>query len=257
MKRAAARNQPIRLRDQDEGQRSPLPAAADQPDKGPFNQGHRRYSCIGSAQQPCWRHGRDRLWSGDATTCAGCSAQASGSAAVACLHNSAGTDFCSADCPSAGCRLIPAVPSRLPRACATCSISTPSFSWRWRCSFSCACAACSASAPAASGRPTIPIRAARCRARRRQRQCGGAARPRAPRPRRSRRTPAEPAERWKGIAEPGSALAAGLDAIAREDKSFDAKHFVAGARAAYEMIVTRLCRGRPPHAQESAVARGL
>src|SRR4051812_1428695 len=31
----------------------------------------------------------------------------------------------------------------------------------------------------------------------------------------------EPADRWKGIAEPGSALAAGLDAIAREDKSFD------------------------------------
>src|SRR5207245_7375519 len=32
---------------------------------------------------------------------------------------------------------------------------------------------------------------------------------------------AEPADRWKGIAEPGSALAAGLDAIAREDKTFD------------------------------------
>ena len=31
--------------------------------------------------------------------------------------------------------------------------------------------------------------------------------------------PAEPAERWKGIAEPGSAVAAGLDAVAREDKA--------------------------------------
>src|SRR5215470_13681775 len=31
--------------------------------------------------------------------------------------------------------------------------------------------------------------------------------------------PAEPAERWKGLAEAGSTLAAGLDAIAREDKS--------------------------------------
>src|ERR1041384_5389147 len=29
--------------------------------------------------------------------------------------------------------------------------------------------------------------------------------------------PAEPAERWKGIAEPGSTLATGLDAIARDD----------------------------------------
>src|SRR4030081_1085379 len=37
--------------------------------------------------------------------------------------------------------------------------------------------------------------------------------------------PAEPTERWKGIAEPGSAVAAGLDTIIREDKTFDAKHF--------------------------------
>src|SRR5258706_12957658 len=35
----------------------------------------------------------------------------------------------------------------------------------------------------------------------------------------------EPTERWKGIAEAGSAIATGLDAIAREDKSLDAKHF--------------------------------
>src|SRR4051794_6163101 len=55
--------------------------------------------------------------------------------------------------------------------------------------------------------------------------------------------PVEPADRWKGIAEPGSALAAGLDAIAREDKSFDAKHFLTGARAAYDMIVTAYAAG--------------
>jgi predicted lipid-binding transport protein (Tim44 family) len=53
----------------------------------------------------------------------------------------------------------------------------------------------------------------------------------------------EPAERWKGIAEAGSAVAAGLDAVAGEDKSFDGKHFVAGARAAYEMIVTAYAGG--------------
>src|SRR6516162_5228335 len=40
--------------------------------------------------------------------------------------------------------------------------------------------------------------------------------------------PAEPAERWKGLAEEGSVAAAGLDAIARDDKSFDAKAFAAG-----------------------------
>src|SRR3977135_4382401 len=53
----------------------------------------------------------------------------------------------------------------------------------------------------------------------------------------------EPAERWKGLAEAGPPWPAGLDAIAREDPSFDAKHFVAGARAAYEMIVTAYSEG--------------
>ena len=55
--------------------------------------------------------------------------------------------------------------------------------------------------------------------------------------------PVEPADRWKGIAEPGCAVATGLDAIAATDKSFDAKHFIAGARAAYEMIVTAFAAG--------------
>jgi len=54
---------------------------------------------------------------------------------------------------------------------------------------------------------------------------------------------AEPAERWKGIAAPGSALAAGLDAIVAEDASFDAQHFLVGGRAAYEMIVTAFAEG--------------
>jgi predicted lipid-binding transport protein (Tim44 family) len=54
---------------------------------------------------------------------------------------------------------------------------------------------------------------------------------------------AVPADRWSGIAEPDSAVATGFDAIAREDKSFDAKHFIAGARAAYEMIVTAYAEG--------------
>jgi predicted lipid-binding transport protein (Tim44 family) len=48
---------------------------------------------------------------------------------------------------------------------------------------------------------------------------------------------AAPAERWEGLAQAGSAVASGFDAIAAEDKSFDPKHFLTGARAAYEMIV--------------------
>jgi predicted lipid-binding transport protein (Tim44 family) len=45
-------------------------------------------------------------------------------------------------------------------------------------------------------------------------------------------------DRWKGITEPGSAIARGLDAVAGVDRGFDPAHFLAGARAAYEMIVT-------------------
>jgi predicted lipid-binding transport protein (Tim44 family) len=55
--------------------------------------------------------------------------------------------------------------------------------------------------------------------------------------------PVPPAERWKDVAEAGSAAAAGLDAIAAADSSFDAKHFITGARAAYEMIVTSFAEG--------------
>jgi len=57
---------------------------------------------------------------------------------------------------------------------------------------------------------------------------------------------AEPAEirnRWRGIAEDGSAVAETLSAIARIDRSFDAEAFLGGARAAYEMIVTAYADG--------------
>ncbi len=51
------------------------------------------------------------------------------------------------------------------------------------------------------------------------------------------------AERWAGIAAPGSAVAAGLDAIAAVDRNFDARHFLEGAKAAYEMIVMSFAEG--------------
>jgi predicted lipid-binding transport protein (Tim44 family) len=55
--------------------------------------------------------------------------------------------------------------------------------------------------------------------------------------------PPPPVDRWKDVAESGSSVAAGLDAIAAADPSFDAKHFITGARAAYEMIVTAFAEG--------------
>jgi predicted lipid-binding transport protein (Tim44 family) len=51
------------------------------------------------------------------------------------------------------------------------------------------------------------------------------------------------AERWKGIAETNSPLAAGLDAIAKSDPQFDVGSFLDGARAAYEIIVTAFAEG--------------
>jgi predicted lipid-binding transport protein (Tim44 family) len=50
-------------------------------------------------------------------------------------------------------------------------------------------------------------------------------------------------DRWKNLAEPGTPLALGLDAIAAQDSSFDPKHFLSGARSAYEMIVLAFANG--------------
>jgi predicted lipid-binding transport protein (Tim44 family) len=59
--------------------------------------------------------------------------------------------------------------------------------------------------------------------------------------------PPEPAEssadRYAGFAPPGSLVARGLDTITAADKNFDVKQFIAGARAAYEMIVTAYATG--------------
>jgi predicted lipid-binding transport protein (Tim44 family) len=54
---------------------------------------------------------------------------------------------------------------------------------------------------------------------------------------------AAPADRWKDVAEPGTPLAQGLDAVAAIDSSFDPKHFLSGARSAYEMIVLAFANG--------------
>jgi len=54
---------------------------------------------------------------------------------------------------------------------------------------------------------------------------------------------APPSDRWKGIAEQGTPLAQGLDGIVAQDSSFDPKHFLSGARGAYEMIVLAFANG--------------
>jgi predicted lipid-binding transport protein (Tim44 family) len=54
---------------------------------------------------------------------------------------------------------------------------------------------------------------------------------------------APPTDRWKGLAETGTPLAHGLDAVAAQDSSFDPRHFLSGARSAYEMIVLAFANG--------------
>nr|WP_188582124.1 Tim44/TimA family putative adaptor protein [Azorhizobium oxalatiphilum] len=49
--------------------------------------------------------------------------------------------------------------------------------------------------------------------------------------------------RWQGVAEEGSPLADALDQIAAVERDFDAKHFIVGAKAAYEMIVLAFASG--------------
>jgi predicted lipid-binding transport protein (Tim44 family) len=58
--------------------------------------------------------------------------------------------------------------------------------------------------------------------------------------------PVEPSvaiDRWKDLAEPGSALARGFEAVAEKDQSFDPRGFLGGAKGAYEMIVTAFAQG--------------
>jgi predicted lipid-binding transport protein (Tim44 family) len=55
--------------------------------------------------------------------------------------------------------------------------------------------------------------------------------------------PEPAADRWAGIAEPGSVLARQLDAIVAADSSFEPRHFTTGAKAAYEMIVNAFAQG--------------
>jgi len=55
--------------------------------------------------------------------------------------------------------------------------------------------------------------------------------------------PSSPRERWKGIAAPDSELATGLDEVAAADPSFNAQHFISGAKSAYEMIVLAFANG--------------
>ena len=50
-------------------------------------------------------------------------------------------------------------------------------------------------------------------------------------------------DRWKGVAEPGTPLADGLDALDAASHGFDPAAFIAGARGAYEITVTSFAKG--------------
>ena len=50
-------------------------------------------------------------------------------------------------------------------------------------------------------------------------------------------------DRWKGLAEPDSPLAIGLDALDSASPGFDPGGFLSGARGAYEITVTSFAKG--------------
>ncbi|WP_375457063.1 Tim44/TimA family putative adaptor protein [uncultured Methylobacterium sp.] len=55
-------------------------------------------------------------------------------------------------------------------------------------------------------------------------------------------SPAEPRD-WRGIAEPGSEVARGLEAVAQAEPGFDPRAFVEGAKGAYEAIMLAFAKG--------------
>ncbi len=55
--------------------------------------------------------------------------------------------------------------------------------------------------------------------------------------------PAPDNGRWAGFAEPATPLWNELQALGRADPSFDPKHFLEGAKAAYEMIINAFAAG--------------
>lgn len=55
--------------------------------------------------------------------------------------------------------------------------------------------------------------------------------------------PDAPTYRWKDVVPEGSEAAGALDRIVAIDADFDPTHFLAGAKAAYEMIVTAFANG--------------
>ena len=59
------------------------------------------------------------------------------------------------------------------------------------------------------------------------------------------------ADRWKGVAEPNSAVWSGLDVIAGADRGFAPQGFLSGARVAYDMVVHAFAAG------DSATLRNL
>ncbi|GJD88727.1 MULTISPECIES: Tim44/TimA family putative adaptor protein [Methylobacterium] len=52
-----------------------------------------------------------------------------------------------------------------------------------------------------------------------------------------------PARDWRGIAEPGSAVARGLEAAVQAEPSFDPRAFLEGAKGAYEAIMIAFAKG--------------
>ncbi len=56
-------------------------------------------------------------------------------------------------------------------------------------------------------------------------------------------TPAPAPRDWRGIAEPGSEVARGLEAVVQVEPSFEPRSFIEGAKVAYEAIMIAFAKG--------------
>ena len=64
------------------------------------------------------------------------------------------------------------------------------------------------------------------------------------------------AERFSGVAIPGSSVAQGLEAVTAADKLFNVRRFIDGAKSAYEMVVLHVM-GAPARSASTAASMRL
>ena len=207
------------------------------------------------AAPPCWRRHLDRLCSVESNALRRPRGRQGSvnpwNRPVACLDS---TDHLARRTLRAS-RRRPVSSRRLPKACETCSTSTPSFSWRLQLSFSCKLRSVLGQRTGRERPPYDPYSrdSGAAGARQRQGRHPAAGRTTEAPPSRLPRTRRPSA--GKGVAEPGSRIAAGLDAIVGGGPDLRCQAFPHRRAPGLRDDRHGVRRRRPAHPEEHAVAR--